>query len=227
MSDLEPLDPELASLLDVERRRPPIPPGARERLLGRIEASVATVAVAGAAGAAGAAGVSAAKGKAWLVALSAFALGGLVGAGAMWLRPQPEPRTITVEKRVEVPVPVTVVVSAPAAPPPVVAPSTSLAAPPTTTPAKPTSDAAERALIEKIHSALGRGDPAGALAAVAEHEKLFPSGSHADEREALAVQALSRQGRMEEARTRADRFRKRFPGSFYKAIVDAAVGAKP
>ncbi len=220
MSELEPLDPELASLLDVERKRPPISPAARERLLGRIEASAATVAVAGAAG------TAAAKGKLVLVALSAFALGGLVGVGAMWLRPQPAPQTITVEKRVEVPVPVTVVVSAPAAPPPV-APSTSLAAPPTTPTVKSGSDAAERALIEKIHSALGRGDPAGALAAVAEHEKQFPSGSHADEREALAVQALSRQGRMDEARTRADRFRKRFPGSFYKAIVDSAVGAKP
>lgn len=225
MSDLPPIDPELAALLDAERSRPPMDVAARERLLGRIEASVATVAVAGAA-----AGATAAKGKAWLVALSAFALGGLVGAGAMWMRPAPEPRTITVEKRVEVPVPVTVVVSAPAALPPAPTPTTSLAAPPT--PASPSSakvgsDAAERALIEKIHSALGRGDPAGAMTAVAEHEKQFPSGSHADEREALAVQALSRQGRKEEARARADRFRKRFPGSFFTTIVDKAVGASP
>jgi hypothetical protein len=220
MSDLEPIDPELDRLLDVERARPSVPPATRDRLLGRVEASVATAAVIGAAGAA-------VTKKSWLLALSAFVLGGIIGAAAMWMRPAPEPRTVTVEKRVEVPVPVTVVVSAPTAPPPAPTVATSLAAPSTSVAHKPVSDAAERALIEKIHSALGRGDPAGALVAVGEHEKQFPGGSHADEREALAVQALSRQGRMDEARARADRFRKRFPGSFFSSIVDGAVGAKP
>ena len=227
MSDLPPLDPDLLRLLDVERARPPLAPGVRDRLLGRIEGSIATAATVGAAGVAVSA--TAAK-KTWLLTLSAFFLGGVLGAAAMWFRPAPEPRTVTIEKRVEVAVPVTVVVSAPAASPPPVAPSTSLASPPTTATvgtAKGSSDAAERVLIEKIHSALGHGDPGGALSAVAEHEKQFPAGSHTDEREALAVQALSRQGRMDDARARADRFRKRFPGSFFRSIVDNAVGAKP
>lgn len=193
-------------------------------MLGRIEGSVATAALVGA----GAGVVSATAGKkSWLLTLSAFVLGGVLGAAAMWLRPAPEPRTITVERRVEVEVPATIVVSAPAAPSPAAAPPPSLATAKPSATAKPVSDAAERVLIEKIHSALGHGDPAGALSAVAEHEKQFPSGSHADEREALAVQALSRQGRMDEARARADRFRKRFPGSFFRSIVDSAVGAKP
>jgi hypothetical protein len=143
----------------------------------------------------------------------------------MLLRREPEPRVVTVEKRVEVPVPVTVVVSAPAAPPPNVGPSTSLAAPPTPSSAaapKASTDAGEVLALDKIRSALKSGDSASALAAVAEHEKRYPSGAHVEEREALAVQALARAGRSEEARARADRFHKRFPSSFFTAIVDSA-----
>ncbi len=221
MSDeLEPLDPELARLLDVERTRPPVPPGARDRLLGRVEASLAAGVVVAGAAAAG----TAAKGgalKVWLMTLTAFALGGVVGASAMLLRKEPEPRVVTVEKRVEVPVPVTVVVSAPAAPPPTVAPSTSLAPSPTPM-AKASTDAGEVLALDKIRSALKSGDSAGALAAVAEHEKRYPSGAHVEEREALAVQALARAGRHDEARARAQRFHQRFPSSFFTAIVDSA-----
>lgn len=225
MSDsLEPLDPELARLLDVERARPEIPPGAHDRLLGRIEASLAAGAAVAGAAAAGTAAKGAAT-KTWIVALTAFAIGSAAGAGAMLLRKEPEPRVVTVEKRVEVPVPVTVVVSAPAAPPPVAPPSTSLAAPPTNgsqAAPKASTDPGEVLTLEKIRSALRSGDSSSALAAVAEHEKRYPSGAHVEEREALAVQALARAGRREEASARADRFRKRYPSSFFMAIVDAA-----
>jgi len=218
--ELDPLDPELARLLDVERARPPIAEGARERLLGRLEASLAAGALVGTAAAAGAAAKGAAT-KTWMVAVTAFAIGGMVGAGAMLLRGAPEPRVVTVEKRVEVPVPVTVVVSAPAAPPPSVAPSTSLAPVPTVA-TKPSSDAGEILALDKIRSALKSGDSAAALAAVVEHEKRYPSGAHVEEREALAVQALARAGRRDDASARADRFRKRFPGSFLTAVVNSA-----
>jgi len=149
----------------------------------------------------------------------------MTGAGTMLLRREPEARVVTVEKRVEVPVPVTVVVSAPAAPPPPPTPSTSLAAPPTPgsqAAPKASTDAGEVLALDKIRSALKSGDSAAALAAVAEHEKRYPQGAHVEEREALAVQALARAGRREEASARADRFRKRFPSSFFMAIVDAA-----
>ena len=97
--DLEPLDPELARLLDVERARPEIPPGAHDRLLGRIEASLAAGAAVAGAAAAGTAAKGAAT-KTWIVALTAFAIGSAAGAGAMLLRKEPEPRVVTVEKRV-------------------------------------------------------------------------------------------------------------------------------
>lgn len=222
--ELEPLDPELARLLDVERARPPVSASAHERLLGRVEASLAAGAAVAGAAAAGTAAKGAAT-KSWLVAITAFAVGSAVGAGAMLLRKEPEARVVTVEKRVEVPVPVTVVVSAPAAPPPEVAPSTSLAAPPTSgshAAPRASTDPGEVLTLDKIRSALKSGDSASALAAVAEHEKRYPAGAHIEEREALAVQALARAGRREEASARADRFRKRFPSSFFMAIVDAA-----
>jgi len=213
------LDPEIGMLLDAERLRPEVGADVQARLLARVSGGLAVAGVAGGAAAAAAKGAA----KPWLSIVSAFAVGGLVGALVTWsLRPPPVERTVTVEKRIEVPVPVTVVVSA--APP---APSTSLAAVPTAA-TKPTASAGSAAdedvAIQQVHSALGRGDTAAALAAVAAHEKRFPNGQQADAREALAVQALVRAGRRDEAEARATRFKKRFPGSFYQSIVDQALG---
>jgi hypothetical protein len=222
--DLEPLDPELARLLEHERQRPPVSPATHDQLFSRVSSSLATAAAIGGVASAGAAAKAAAT-KTWLVALSAFAVGSALGAGAMLLRSSPEPKTITVERRIEVPVPVTVVVSAPATPPSI-APSATVA-PPVTAPPKPGSDAAEQLALEKIRSALKSGDSAAALAAVVEHEKKYPAGAHAEEREALAVQALARAGRTADAKARAERFHQRFPGSFFTSIVDNAAGAKP
>lgn len=214
------LDPEIGMLLDAERLRPELDAGTQARLFARVSAGVA---VAGA----GAAAASAAKGAArpWFGTAAGFVAGGLLGALVTWsLRPPPVERTVTVEKRVEVPVPVTVVVSAPVPP----APSTSLAPVPTVAPSATVaapSAAEEEVAIQQIHSALGRGDTAAALAAVAAHEKRFPNGQQADAREALAVQALMRAGRRDEAEARASRFKKRFPNSFYQSIVDQALGS--
>ncbi|MBI2392146.1 MAG: hypothetical protein HYV09_21330 [Deltaproteobacteria bacterium] len=216
------LDRDLVRLLDAERARPPVEAELQARLLARVSAAVAAGAAAGAGAGAAAAGGSAshaaAASKPLLMALSTFLLGGALGAAVTWsLRPAPVERTVTVERRIEVPVPVTVVVSAPAAPP-----STALAAPPTAS-AKPPSTADEDVAIQQIHSALGRGDTTAALASVAAHEKRFPNGQQADAREALAVQALVRAGRRDDAEARAARFRKRFPSSFYQSIVNQAL----
>jgi hypothetical protein len=47
----------------------------------------------------------------------------------------------------------------------------------------------ERLLLERARAALLRQDPAGALAALAQHRAAFPNGQLADEREALHQQA--------------------------------------
>jgi hypothetical protein len=44
-----------------------------------------------------------------------------------------------------------------------------------------------------------------------------------EEREAIAIQALVKLGRKEDARARADRFRRRFPRSVLMVVVDAAI----
>lgn len=47
----------------------------------------------------------------------------------------------------------------------------------------------ERLLVEQATSALGRGQGADALAACVEHQRRFPSGRLAEERERVAIGA--------------------------------------
>jgi hypothetical protein len=56
-------------------------------------------------------------------------------------------------------------------------------------------------------------DPAAALALVREHEARYAGGALVQEREALAVEALARLGRVDEARGRLARLRRDFPQS--------------
>jgi hypothetical protein len=83
--------------------------------------------------------------------------------------------------------------------------------------------AAERALLEAARSAYGRGEPDAALAALARHEKAFPGGQLSEEREALAIRSLVLAGRESEARSRAERFRKRYPTSVMLPAVEASL----
>jgi hypothetical protein len=87
--------------------------------------------------------------------------------------------------------------------------------------------APERALLDVARSAFGRGDGNEALAALSRHEKLYPNGQLAEEREALAVRALVQTDRGDQARARASRFRKRYPTSVMLPAVEAALSAMP
>jgi len=68
-------------------------------------------------------------------------------------------------------------------------------------------------VLQPARSAVALRDFSSALPILAEHERRFPTGRLAEEREALRVQALSGMGRMEEASRAAAAFRERFPGS--------------
>jgi hypothetical protein len=93
---------------------------------------------------------------------------------------------------------------------------------------KPTDSlAAERALLDPARTALGRGDGASALDAVHKHEARFANGKLAEEREAIAVQALVVLHRSDEARARAARFQQRYPGSVLAPSVAAALETAP
>ena len=110
-------------------------------------------------------------------------------------------------------------------PPAVVASSSSSASPPAPS-AEESPDvtlARERAILDVARTAVGPGDGAHALDAVERHQRDFPHGQLVEEREAIAIQALARLGRADEAWTRASRFHRRYPHSVLIPVVDAAV----
>jgi hypothetical protein len=67
-------------------------------------------------------------------------------------------------------------------------------------------------------------DPAAALAVVARHSRLFPSGILAQERELVAINSLTRLGRTEAARARAASFLRQYPGSVHALRIQELVG---
>jgi len=75
--------------------------------------------------------------------------------------------------------------------------------------------ARELRLIEPARAALAT-DPARALALCAQHQREFPDGgAMAEEREFIAISALARTQRPDEARARAAAFHERYPASPY------------
>jgi hypothetical protein len=117
----------------------------------------------------------------------------------------------------------------PAAPPPVAAVS-----------AAPVSPAAhrnsvsglsslseERALLDAARAALGAGDGERALAMTETHQRRFAHPQLAEEREAIAIQALVIAGRFGEARARAARFQEIAPDSLFAPAVLASLASIP
>jgi hypothetical protein len=73
--------------------------------------------------------------------------------------------------------------------------------------------AVELGLLEPARSSIGRGDYGGALGAIARHQREYPRGQLAQEREALRVRALWGMGQRSQAESAAVSFRKRYPRS--------------
>ncbi|WP_437940599.1 hypothetical protein [Sorangium sp. So ce341] len=84
----------------------------------------------------------------------------------------------------------------------------------------------ESNLVDQSRAALAQ-DPAAALAALARHEADFPRGRLAEEREFIAIRALMRLGRADEARARAAAFVARYPSSSFAEPVRRIVSAAP
>ncbi|WP_437758624.1 tetratricopeptide repeat protein [Sorangium sp. So ce1389] len=84
----------------------------------------------------------------------------------------------------------------------------------------------ESNLIDRARAAATQ-NPDAALSAVAEHQREFPAGRLAEEREYVAIRALMRLGRVDEARARADAFLARYPSTSYADRVHRTVGAAP
>lgn len=65
------------------------------------------------------------------------------------------------------------------------------------------------------------GRSAAALTQLEQHEKSFPDSSLAQERDVLRIEALVKLGRREEAATRVDAFKKRWPTSTHLVRLEA------
>lgn len=81
--------------------------------------------------------------------------------------------------------------------------------------------AAELATIEAARAALLAGDPAEALARLAEHARRFPRGALVEEAAAAQIEALCQSGARARARGEAEAFARRWPGSSLAARVGA------
>lgn len=259
MSDETPSpDPWLDELLASDRSIPELAPAQSERLLSRVQGSIAGLEFAsqpddGAGGldaatttAAAAPTLLASKLPVALAALLGLGVGGVGGYATHAITHPPAPERV-VTRTVTVPIRASAAPNAPATPalPPPAAPSASppvkafasgttrpapsaAPAPASASASAPSSPdaalASENALISRAQSALARGRGAEALAATDEHRRLFPGGRFAEEREALAIQAMVQLGQKDVARARAERFLTRYPKSLLSRVVRKAVG---
>ena len=213
------------------------PPGAKERVQRRVAVTLglsagflaataggSTAAAAGGAGAAGSAGAAgggtgaAATGIAGsLLVKKALVMGvvaavGVGGGTAAYL----EVRSERARSRTPVvtPSPAPSPVARPVAPP---APEP----PPAEAPVETLGE--ERGLLDRARQDISRGLLGEAGALLDRHAAEFPSGQLAEEREALVIRLLVREGREREARSRAERFRKLHPRSIQLPGIDDAL----
>ena len=78
----------------------------------------------------------------------------------------------------------------------------------------------ELRVLQPAQRAVARKDFASALAAISNHQRRFPSGRLAEEREALRVKALLGLGRAAEAERAGVAFGTRFPKSALVGRID-------
>ncbi len=105
-------------------------------------------------------------------------------------------------------------------------PAASISAPAARKPAAVVeSPDAEVKLLERAQDAL-RTRPEEALALCTEHASRFPQGLLTQEREVIAIEALTQTGKMAEANARAGRFAVNYPASTHLRRVEALVGRK-
>jgi hypothetical protein len=221
---MPPIDPKLVELL---RGEPSAPVEIRARVRGRLMGAVAAFDAREAGGDKGASGSALAAKKATVIA---FLLGGVVGSvlHAAWTKPAPE-RVVYVDRAVPVPLaPADATVSPPPGnPAPPVVPAAVPSGPSSGPPARASQLTAERAILDDARQALAHGDPSRALDRLEHHRRSFPSPLLAEERDAMGVQALVKAGRFDEARSRGESFRKRFPDSLFSAAVQSALESVP
>jgi hypothetical protein len=86
--------------------------------------------------------------------------------------------------------------------------------------AAPAAAESEASFLERARATLAT-NPTRALALANLHRSRYPSGVLAQEREVIAIEALKRLGRADEAARRSGDFKSRYPGSAYGRKLDA------
>lgn len=84
----------------------------------------------------------------------------------------------------------------------------------------------ELELLDEAQAALATS-PSRALTLARQHAQRYPDGAFAQEREVVAIDALVRLDRRDEARSRAERFHARWPSSAHGRRVDVLVAGTP
>jgi hypothetical protein len=234
MRELDDLDPELARLYAAERQVP-LAEGATARVLAGVLAGVtASIATPATTTAATATGVSTKAVVA--IALASALVGGTVGVvgyhyatradPARGSAPAPE-RAPTPDAPVAVPIdaPIETGIDARIAPPADAAgPRTSSGRPATGAASSP-EDSTEPLLIEHARTALRRGLVDEALATLMRHERVYPRGALAEERDVLAIEAYVASARPAIAQRRIERYRRDYPDGFLRDRVARAAAA--
>ena len=166
-------------------------------------------------------------GLAKLAVLAAVA--GLVGTGVYFgtrdTEPEPAPVPVTAPQKQP----------APKAEPPAVAPPAADSAPAAQASETPALDRAapkahapaaskpsEAALLNQAQQAL-KTDPRRALDLTRRHKQLYPQGSLSQEREVIAIEALSRLDKKNSAQERAEAFTEKYPESAHQKKVDTTL----
>ena len=85
------------------------------------------------------------------------------------------------------------------------------------------SQPTEVALLEQARKALQDGDAAHALDLASEHQRHFADGILVEEREALAIEALVKLGRVDPARSRWTTFASSYPRSNYRGRLQRMI----
>lgn len=234
-----PLPVELEALLACERDAPGPPTDARERVRARLYHTLGLAIGAGVA-----AHASTASGQAAAVKTSALGwhalqgklLAGLLAVGGAAALQVTVAQLVAMKEQTEsarssralattqAPPARVEPAWAPAVPAPPATPAGSRAPSPWSRPSPPRASTLgrERIMLEEARRRLMQHDAAGALSALERHERRFPGGQLAEERDSLQVRALVGTGRLDLARARAEQFRRRYPQSLFLPAVDAA-----
>jgi len=172
-------------------------------------------------------------GRAALGMLGTFVIGGAVGAAVMHRSMSfPPSNVVEVAPSPSVAPSATTSIELPSATPSASsAPLTPRRAVPVPAPSSSESSeeavAAERALLDAARIAIANGQPQNAVDLVERHAREFPRGRLVEEREALAVRALVKASRYEEARKRGIAFKATWPLSLAMPAVNAALESIP